>query len=506
VERVIWFGPPGCGKTYTLLQQLEAELKNGVSPERIAFLTFTRRARREALERVEKVLGIEARELPYFRTIHSMAFRALKLSDGDVLGYAQLKEFGAAMGLTFGQTGATEFAAEGIQGDEGDALLALDNLARLRGQSLKECWQQARTGVAYTVVDYFSRSYVKYKKEIGLLDFTDVLLEFVRAEIMLPVDVMFVDEAQDLSALQWLAVLQAGAAARAQFVAGDEDQAIYDWCGADVKGFMSIPGARQVLGHSYRLPRRVHALATAVSARIKLRIEKKFTPRDAEGRVVRHPGYESIKIEPSQKWLWLVRNRYLLPPLQGYLQRCGIVYSQHGVLSINERECEAIYDWERLRAGHRIAVPRARALYKQLTSGKQVARGHKLLPGVEENALVDMKALQAEHGLLAPDATWFDILQKISAERRAYYRMLLRAHRTLKLKPQVQLETIHGAKGAEAPHVALFLEQSRRVWDEAQEEPDSENRVLYVAVSRAEEELHVVLPSGRWGYELPAFK
>ena len=47
-------------------------------------------------------------------------------------------------------------------------------------------------------------------------------------------DVMFVDEAQDLSPLQWAVVRKLAERAKRIYVAGDDDQAIYKWAGADV--------------------------------------------------------------------------------------------------------------------------------------------------------------------------------------------------------------------------------------------------------------------------------
>ena len=504
MNRIIYFGPPGTGKTTTLLQRLEEQLRAGVPASAIAFLTFTRRARAEAVERVERVLGVAPRNLPHFRTIHSMAFKALRLTQGDVLGREALREFGALMGMEFGEVGATEQAAEGLSSaSRGDHLLALDNLARLRSVPVRSVWQAANSDCEWPVVDQFSRSYAAFKRERGVLDFTDVLLEYVDHGPPLDVRVAFIDEAQDLSALQWRAAKHATQAAEVQYVAGDDDQAIYRWAGAEVEEFMALDGERIVLDRSHRLPRTVHAVGAQVLRRIKRRVPKEFAARDAEGRVQRHATLSSLPVRQGEQWLWLVRNRFLLQPLREHLIERGIVYTMHGASSVVGSERDAIYTWERLRAGKAQRVQDVRDLYAKLRTGTQVVRGHKLLPECEdENALLTLTDLRAAHGLLC-DGAWFDVLTSIPLPRRAYYRRLLREHGSLRLPPTVQLETIHGSKGAEAEKVALFLEQSRRTWEEAQRAPDEEHRVWYVGVTRAREELHVVEASGRYAYALP---
>lgn len=502
MKRIIYFGPPGTGKTTTLLQRLEEELKAGVLPSRIAFLTFTRRARQEAVERVESVLKIGARDLPHFRTIHSMAYRALNLKDGDVVSLGHLIAFGKGMGLSFGKTSATEQAAEGINSQNlGDQLLAIDNLSRLRGDALQKTWKEANSQVPWPTVDQFARSYKKFKEDQVLLDFTDVLMKFAKSSIRLQIDVAFIDEAQDLSALQWLAGLQACEAAMRQYVAGDDDQAVFRWAGADVASFMNLAGERNVLSHSFRLPASVHALALTVLKRIKNRIPKTFNHRGEEGKIVRHMNTSGLEIKPGDKWLWLVRNRYLIPALRATLQNRGVVYIEHGAPSVYESERDNIYTWERLRAGKAVEATLIRDVYKHLKTQKQVKRGFKLLPGPAEYQQLTLEELKTEHGLLV-EGPWFEIMEYIPLERRMYYRALLREHKTLKLTPQVQLETIHGAKGAEAPQVALFLEMSRRVYDESQRDPDDEHRVFYVGITRARETLHIIQPLGPWGYQL----
>jgi superfamily I DNA/RNA helicase len=505
MTRTIYFGPPGTGKTTTLLNRLEEHLAIDRTPaERVAFLTFTRRARAEAVERVGRVLNIVPRNLPHFRTIHSMAFKALKLSDGDVMGREALTEFGTLMGVELGTVSYTEQAAEGLSSQQsGDHMLAIDNLARLRGVDAKRVWNDAQSTFEWPVVDQFCRSYAEYKREKGLLDFTDVLLEYAQRGTPLDVDVSFVDEAQDLSALQWRVVERAVGAAPTQYVAGDDDQAIYRWAGAQVESFMALEGERIVLDHSYRLPRAVHAVSARILARIKHRVEKRFASRDADGVVHRHASHESLPLDPDDRWLWLVRNRYLLPPLRAHLMERGVVFTMHGQSSVLESERDAIYCWERLRTGRAQSATAVRSMYAKLRTRTQVAHGHKLLPDVaDDKTMLRMEQLRAEHGLMV-DGNWYDVFASMPIDRRMYYRRLLREHGTLKLAPCVQLETIHGAKGAEAPKVALFVAQSRRTWDEAQRQPDEEHRVWYVGATRAREELHVVESESRYAYRFP---
>ena len=78
-------GPPGTGKTSTLLGLIEDELQNGTRPERIGFFTFTKKAVNEGKERAIQKFKIKGGQLPFFRTLHSLAFRQLGLTRESVV-------------------------------------------------------------------------------------------------------------------------------------------------------------------------------------------------------------------------------------------------------------------------------------------------------------------------------------------------------------------------------------------------------------------------------------
>ena len=80
----------------------------------------------------------------------------------------------------------------------------------------------------------------RFKKEKGLKDFNDLLEDFIAKETINSFKVLFIDEAQDLSLLQWEMVRKIWTNAEKTYIAGDDDQAIFKWAGADVDHFIAL--------------------------------------------------------------------------------------------------------------------------------------------------------------------------------------------------------------------------------------------------------------------------
>ena len=74
--KTIVLGPPGTGKTHTLLNKVQDYLKT-VDPDRIGYFAFTKKAANEAKSRAMDKFNYTEDDLPYFRTLHSLAFRKL---------------------------------------------------------------------------------------------------------------------------------------------------------------------------------------------------------------------------------------------------------------------------------------------------------------------------------------------------------------------------------------------------------------------------------------------
>lgn len=500
----IVLGPPGCGKTTTLLRIVEDELASGTPPDRIGYVSFTRRAADEAIARACERFRLTRRDLPHFRTLHSLCFRGLGLSSRQVLEGQRLQEFGDVVGMTI--TGRFSLDDGTVYGFEpGDRILFMENLARVRGQDLRAAYDEDSDDLSFWEVERFAAALRHYKDDLGVLDYTDMLQQFVAQDIRVPLDVLLVDEGQDLSTLQWRVVEQLARGARRVVVAGDDDQAIYRWAGADVDTFVGMEGRTRVLSQSWRVPRAVQGLAGEVVRRICTRRPKEWSPREEDGAVTWHPSIDSVDLSGPDV-LVLARNRYLLREYERRVRSAGYLYEFQGISSIRPKLLEAVLSWERLRQGrgHPVTVADARRMYEMMSVGRGFARGHKLLPGFSvDDEQVTMAALQERGGLLvSPEALWFDALDKMAMSDVAYIRATRRRGENLLARPRIRLSTIHGMKGGEADSVILMTDMAQRTARDARRWPDDEHRVWYVAVTRARSSLHVVAPSSPRNYSL----
>jgi DNA helicase-2/ATP-dependent DNA helicase PcrA len=497
----IILGPPGTGKTTTLLNILEEELKT-TRPNKIGYISFTTRAAEEARTRAMVRFGLEKDDLPYFSTIHSLCFRQLGLRSSQVLAGARLTEFAEWCGIRVtGRAWSDDGSLS--QFESGDRILFMENLSRIRSVPLRALYDSDDDEQSWTEVDRVARALAQYKKEKSLIDYTDMLGNFVQSGIQLNLDVLLVDESQDLSYLQWRVVYQLAQGCRRVVIAGDDDQAIYRWAGADIETFIGLEGNVSVLGQSWRCPREIQQVSAGVIAGVQHRRDKRWAARKGKGIVGRVPEFDDADVNdkwregsPTSPVLVLARNQYILREyVEPILRERGIVYELNGHSSIPMKALRAAEAWETLKKGKKVRLDEARTMYGMISAAGNITRGYKGLGGFGEDPelMLSMKDLINHGGLLvSPQKIWHEALDRLPGEDMSYMLAARRRGEKLRSAPRVRLSTIHSAKGAEADHVVLMTEMAWRTAKEAEQNPDDERRVWYVGVTRARQRLTVV--------------
>ena len=101
-----------------------------------------------------------------------------------------------------------------------------------------------------------------------------------------------------------------------------------------------------------------------------------------------------------------------------------------------------------------------------------------------------------------PDGYWYDVFTLLSPKEISYIRAMLRRGEKITKLPRIRLSTIHAAKGGEATNVVLLTDITARVYKNYQQNPDDENRVFYVGVTRTKENLFLIEPKTTRCYQL----
>ena len=492
--KTIILGPPGTGMTTTLLNLVDQFLKDGIRPRQIGYFSFTKKAATEAATRAAEkfILDIE-NDLPFFRTLHSYAFNQLGMTKEKMMKQEDYKEFGQKCGIPIK---TAKYSTEDGTFNSDNEYLTIINTARVKRMDLLEYYDSRQNildierGTLFLLAEELKR----FKKEKGLKDFTDLLEDFLNKETLNKFEVLFIDEAQDLSLLQWDMVRKIWSRAGKTYIAGDDDQAIFKWAGADVDHFIALKEEVddiQTLDQSYRIPGGpIHELSQKIISKVQNRFDKEYKPREEIGILKRYSDITQVDMSKGE-WLVLSSANYFLEDAKDLCEIQGWYYQYKGINSVPLKLLLALNNWEAWRKDAQLNHLEIKNIYEYL--------GSNVLPGFQKGKTLHsdtkylMKDCKADHGLIT-DNVWYQAFEGLDPMTETYIRNMRANGEQINKNPRIKMSTIHGAKGGEADQVLLMQDLTGAAIETFSHDPDELHRLFYTGATRAKRELHVLDP------------
>ena len=461
-------GPPGTGKTRRLLNEVQRYANKGIKLNKIGYFAFTRKAANEARDRFLKIrTDLTKKDVKYFQTLHSLAFNRLGLKEENVMQELNYKAIGETCGIQIRYASYETNNWNGIFSSNSEYLTMI-NLARVRQISVTDQLDRNEhlSRIERDKLEAIEKEINNYKKVYGLIDFSDMIQKFLDKDVVPDLDVIFVDEAQDLSLIQWSMINKIEQDTKCDvWIAGDDDQAIFGWAGADVDSFINYEAEEIPLKQSERVPTSIQKMALNVIERIQEnRIDKEYFPKSESGEIFER--YKLTDIDMSTgDWLILTRTKSILKSIPTYLKKKGYFFETAQGNSIGKSLYEDTKHWYNLQK--KISIPDIH------------------LQRVKERI----------KGSMNLSLKWYDAFNNVSESQITYMRLLLLNNEDPTGTPRIKVSTIHGAKGGEATNVVLFLNETENTVKGARKsiaKRDEEYRVWYVGLTRSMKNLYLI--------------
>jgi|TARA_R110000787_G_scaffold40939_1_gene101208 superfamily I DNA/RNA helicase len=499
------FGPPGTGKTTTLINIVKEKILKGMDPTRIAFMSFSRKSATEARDRAVAELSLDMNQMLYFRTLHSLAFSWLGLDSKRVFKGADYNDLGRLVGLEFRSNPTTTLEDGPLFqiGAGGDKYMSIIQTARVREVSLEQQFNDAWDNTLHwQQLKVLDKAYTDYKLAKNKLDFVDMIEHFIKQGTSPKFDLLIIDEAQDLAPLQWKMVKEVLVPnSKEVFYAGDDDQAIYSWMGVDVQKFLDACDNKIILDKSYRVPSTVHDFSQNLIKKVTTRQVKEWQPTKKDGSMTWHRDILDVDLT-SGEWLILARTNYITNKVCTRLKEEGYLYWREGTgWSISPNVLNGIEVWLKLCKNQSLSTVELKNFVKLLNPNIITKSGRKTLSSLNPEQSYTLQDIKEKCNLIASHETPWQKVLKISEQETAYIMSVRRrGERILTASPRIRISTIHKAKGGEADNVALLLESTKACIENLDQ--DSEIRTFYVGATRAKQTLHLIESTTRYRFNI----
>lgn len=494
------YGAPGTGKTTRMLDLLQQEIENDIPLERIAFITHTVAAKIEVITRIQSILKIvdEKTQLRYFRTIHGVCYVENELKRDNVMQSEDYLIFGEIIGIPFSTNFTTDYDMDGLpigfNLSGGNEILACRQYAAAHCVDISSVPMEWPIWASPKLMREVITKYKAYKYKHAKFDFVDMLHLYEKYGESLDIDVMFIDEAQDLSILQWKIVNKMMGKAKRVYIAGDDDQSIYSFIGSDPYGFLHYESdSYEILPVSYRLKDNIWEYALKIISQVSERQPKIIKTRGPGGEITY---YNSdllyLDIDTGQSTMIMARHHKQLQRLAKSLETRGIPYKGKGIKIHGTDHAVAIHAYFRAKKGENISLREASIIAKYANEkiySKQLRQESRNNPDL---------FIDKEHLNINWNAPWEVYLSRTKAEimKNEIMKNILNnvGLKGIIEEPSVSITTYHGSKGRQADHVICMTDCFRKAYEGAMINPDGERRLAYVGVTRAKEKLTIIPP------------
>ncbi|NLD33540.1 MAG: UvrD-helicase domain-containing protein [Clostridiales bacterium] len=289
----------GSGKTRTMTYRIAHLMQQGVPAYAIMALTFTNKAAKEMLSRVDKLTGSSAGDA-WIGTFHSICVRILR-RDIEKIGYQRnfviyddddqmrvIKDLYKRLDIDDKQLPPRELKS--IISDAKNRLLSAD-----------EWFAQTRKDFRSQKIHDLFLAYDRTLKQANALDFDDLIAKALQLLVDHPPVLqhyqrrfshVHVDEYQDTNFAQYSLVKLLTQESQNLCVVGDDDQSIYGWRGADIRNILDFqkdyPQAKVIkLEQNYRSTANILEAANQVIANNEGRMEKALWTEIGEGEKIK---------------------------------------------------------------------------------------------------------------------------------------------------------------------------------------------------------------------------
>jgi DNA helicase II / ATP-dependent DNA helicase PcrA len=243
----------GSGKTRTLVYRVAHLLDQGVAPENILLLTFTRKAAQEMLWRAGRLLNDSCNRV-VGGTFHGIANMLLRRY-GSFLGFGPsftIIDRADAEGIVNLLKSSLELGGKGRQFPSKRIIINMISGAVNKSMALEDLVYAQYAHLSENLGDILNLQshYIDFKRDHGLMDYDDLLTNWKRLLAEVPeartaISARFshimVDEYQDTNLVQADIIRLAAYTHDNVMAVGDDSQSIYSFRGADFYNIMRFP-------------------------------------------------------------------------------------------------------------------------------------------------------------------------------------------------------------------------------------------------------------------------